>query len=51
MAESIQRGSEDVLRVDWEQPHPAQQRMFIKGWVNAECAPRRATDGPLLPAQ
>jgi len=36
IASAIQRGSEDVLRVEEGSLYPALQRMLIKGWVVAE---------------
>jgi transcriptional regulator len=36
IAKSIQRTSEDVLRVEEGSLYPALQRILIKGWVTAE---------------
>src|SRR5687767_2151109 len=36
IAESIERGSEDVLTVEEGSLYPALQRMLVKGWVTAE---------------
>src|SRR5579871_5179343 len=36
IAESIQKGSHDVLQVEEGSLYPALQRMLIKGWVTAE---------------
>ena len=36
IADSIQRTSEDILRVEEGSLYPALQRMLIKGWVTAE---------------
>src|SRR5277367_4882182 len=36
IADSIQRGSEEVLQVEEGSLYPALQRMLIKGWVTAE---------------
>lgn len=36
IANAIQQGSEDVLRVDEGSLYPALQRMLLKGWLSAE---------------
>jgi PadR family transcriptional regulator len=36
IAESIQQGSEQVLKVEEGSLYPALQRMLIKGWVTAK---------------
>jgi transcriptional regulator len=36
IADSIQRTSDDILRVEEGSLYPALQRMLIKGWVRAE---------------
>lgn len=36
IADSIQRRSEDVLRVEEGSLYPALQRMLLKGWLEAE---------------
>ena len=36
IADSIQRGSEDILQVEEGSLYPALQRMLIKDWVAAE---------------
>jgi PadR family transcriptional regulator PadR len=36
IADSIQRGSDEILQVEEGSLYPALQRMLIKGWVTAE---------------
>src|SRR6202034_2203311 len=36
IADSIQRGSDEVLQVEEGSLYPALQRMLVKGWVTAE---------------
>lgn len=54
IAEHIQTGSDDVLKVEEGSLYPALQRMLIKGWVKAEwgvtAGNRRARYYTLTPA-
>jgi transcriptional regulator len=36
IADAIQRGSRDVLRVEEGSLYPALQRMLVKGWISGE---------------